>query len=198
MPDRLSSIAVGTDGCPDRFDVASHRRGRARLPPPLSPPMQSCPVTGALQARERNRRLRSQALHRLQDMPERLPARRPRHRSQLPCGREMHLLRPPDRARPETLMRGRLPRRSDHLRRHRRPRFGRSAGCSGQHPRRCEATNSRDAAAALHAYAAHRISIGSATVPQAFRGEQIVGALQVSAPAGGCRSRAGALRRGVA
>ena len=29
------------------------------------------------------------------------------------------------------LLRGRLPRRSDHLRRHRRPRFGRSAGCSG-------------------------------------------------------------------
>ena len=82
------------------------------------------PGNCAVQARGWDRRLRSGAVHRLQGVPERVSLRRALHRSELAHGREVQLLRAPRRARPQAFLRGRLPGRGDHLRRHRRPRVG--------------------------------------------------------------------------
>ena len=62
-----------------------------------------------------------QRLHRLQGVHRRLPVRRDLHQPRGPLGREVQLLRAPDRRRPRAGLRGRLPDRGDPRRRPERP-----------------------------------------------------------------------------
>ena len=119
-------------GHPHLRQVRRRRRlpaGPPRLPGhPLQPVRRRAvhhrlPDAGDVPAPGRHRRLRQVGLHRLQGVHGRLPLRRHLHQPRGPLGREVQLLRAPDRRRPRAGLRRRLPDRGDPGRRPRRPRF---------------------------------------------------------------------------
>ncbi len=84
-------------------------RGDALQPLHRRPVREDVSDPGAVQARGRDRRLRSGPLHRLQELHAGLPVRRDLHRRGHPHRREVQLLRPPRRRGPRAGVRGGVP-----------------------------------------------------------------------------------------